>query len=349
MATQEPLIPPLNPLYINVRRVAALVGTAAVVAAVNKIPLWNPKQDAALRAVSCAELLRAWLMQAAGEIKSIHEACLTGTVRPKQLVSYEGHLFLRNAKGRNSGVAPLAHVTLGQLGEMGSDCRLEFPMNPDHLVVGSPGDLLKGTVSALFVVAQIQSADPALVSAVPIFIGNLRSQGPFELPLSLSRNEVFIEDIDTFSLAHNSNRPAKAWLEALRDVPEHRIKHAFAEIIGEPDVPKDWGGERADLLTTYLKVNGRRVSTAFAFKGPAGGQKFREMKMPDLGKNGDQIERLVTTSADLLVVQHCHKIGHAVRNTIRAFCNQIGRQREYCLINGYETFRVLKAYGKCGL
>ena len=96
-------------------------------------------------------------------------------------------------------------------------------------------------------------------------------------------------------------------------------------------------------------MNGRRVATAFAFKGPAGGTRFREMQVADLGKNGDQIERLCTEPADLLIIQHCHKIGSAVRSTVRAFCNQVGRQRMYCLIPGADTFRVLKAYGKCGL
>jgi hypothetical protein len=32
-------------------------------------------------------------------------------------------------------------------------------------------------------------------------------------------------------------------------VSEDAVKQVFAEIIGEPFVPKDWGGEKSDLQT----------------------------------------------------------------------------------------------------
>lgn len=72
------------------------------------------------------------------------------------------------------------------------------------------------------------------------------------------------------------------------------------------------------------------------------------MKMTHLGKNGDQIDRLFTEPADLFVLQHCHEITSPVRSAMRAYAQQIGRPRLYCVIDGYDTIRILEAYGKCG-
>jgi len=33
---------------------------------------------------------------------------------------------------------------------------------------------------------------------------------------------------------------------------------------------------------------------------------------------------------------------------MRAYAQQMGNPRLFCLINGYDTLRVLQAYGKCG-
>lgn len=138
---------------------------------------------------------------------------------------------------------------------------------------------------------------------------------------------------------------AKRELKQLRAVPERAVKGAFAEIIGEPTVPKDWGGERPDLFTSRVVIDGERISAAFAFKGPA---EFKPLTLAGLGKNGDQIDRLFSEPADLLVFQHCHEITPPVRATMRAYAQQIGNPRLFCLIDGYDTARLFRAYGKCG-
>jgi hypothetical protein len=50
-------------------------------------------------------------------------------------------------------------------------------------------------------------------------------------------------------------------------VREETVKNAFAILIGESCVPKDWGGERSDLYTTRAIIGGRQVSAAWLFKG----------------------------------------------------------------------------------
>ena len=66
--------------------------------------------------------------------------------------------------------------------------------------------------------------------------------------------------------------------------------------------------------------------------------------MNHLGKNNDQIVRLATEPANILIVQHCHNILPAVRKTLRAFAVQPSYPRRYCLIDGKDSLRLLKAY-----
>ena len=297
----------------------------------------------------CAELLREWLQSASADVSPLHVDYLSGTLAPGRLFTYEGFLWCKNVGAFRSKGNPMVYVDIAQLGPNRSAARLNLQLHRDHVVVGSPGELLTGKVADLFVLAQAIGVEKAEVAAVPVFIGYLREQGPFEIALRAGRNELYIDNIDNFEQVRQVRNPSLEALDVLRDIPEQDIKRAFAEVIGEPDIPKDWGGESSDLVTTQLRVGGQRVSAAFLFKGPAGGRKFREMEVSDLGKRGDQIERLATEPVDILVVQHCHKIGSAVRNTVQAFCSQAGRERRFCIIPGYDTYRILKAYRKCGL
>jgi hypothetical protein len=100
---------------------------------------------------------------------------------------------------------------------------------------------------------------------------------------------VWPSTVDQFAGVDFRQRLRKDDLNVLKDISETAIKSFFADILGEPDVPKDWGGEQFDLWTpSRLSVAGQPLRAAFAFKGPA---KFRPMEIDDLGKNGDQTAR----------------------------------------------------------
>jgi hypothetical protein len=60
-----------------------------------------------------------------------------------------------------------------------------------------------------------------------------------------------------------------------------------------------------------MRVGGRRISTEFAFKGPATSPPLTIAK---LGKNGDQIPRLFSTTAEAFFVQFEGEIEEAVKN-----------------------------------
>jgi len=158
-----------------------------------------------------------------------------------------------------------------------------------------------------------------------------------------SISEIHFEDIDEFALAKNiSNQDvSNQWMSYMRNMPENLVKEKICEILG--DKPKnDWGGEINDHFTNIC-INGRRYTAGFIFKGPS---KFQEMKPSHLGKNADQIYRLNSTPCDIMIIQHCHKIGEAVRATVQAFASLSSPNRKYCLMDGRDTYKILKAYNK---
>jgi hypothetical protein len=206
--------------------------------------------------------------------------------------------------------------------------------------------MLTGRVGHLFAVGIIDRVESDLVVANTIFLGRrIGTESDDLFPGPPPRSEIHPEEIDAFNGMAGEAFPTEKSLEILKGVREHDIKHAFARLLSEDAVPKDWGGEQSDLFTTRLKVRGTRLSAAFLFKGPA---RFHPMTVADLGKNGDQIGRLASEPAELLVVQHCHRVTAQVRNLLRAHANQMAHQRAYCVIDGADTLRILRAYGQCG-
>ncbi len=154
--------------------------------------------------------------------------------------------------------------------------------------------------------------------------------------------EILPEDITEFALMRDvTTTSAAEWMSVMASIPESKVKQAIAALLKEP-AQKDWGGEEADHFSATVLYGGRRHSAAFLLKGPT---RFREMTLNMCGKNGDQIYRIDKTGADLLVVQHCHLVGPAVRETVRRFAVTPGLQsRKFCIIDGQATYRLLKAY-----
>lgn len=162
---------------------------------------------------------------------------------------------------------------------------------------------------------------------------------PFASTLELRPN-----NIQQFSSIDPMWAPSKAEFAHLANVSEREVKEIIAGLLGEHDIPADWGGEESDLFSAELLVDGQRRTGAFLLKGPA---KFHQMMPRDLGKNGDQLYRLFNIPADLYIVQHCHTISAAVRKTIEAFAlhRSLTAACRYVIIDGYETARLLRAAG----
>lgn len=153
--------------------------------------------------------------------------------------------------------------------------------------------------------------------------------------------QIFPEDIDEFSDCSKIDRTScTEWEGYMGNLSEKSVKNKLAEILGDK-TKKDWGGELNDHYTATIHLNNKRITSAFLLKGPTN---FSEMTPEMLGKRADQIFRLANTPANLLIVQHSHDIGEAVHATLRAFSVAPHNPRRYCLIDGRDTYRILKAY-----
>jgi hypothetical protein len=112
---------------------------------------------------------------------------------------------------------------------------------------------------------------------------------------------VPIETIDSFAAAATVSPASVVDIANPLDLPEDTVKRLILSILADSHVAQDWGGERDDIHTALAELDGRRVRASFLLKGRG----LRgPLKPTNLGKNGDQLTRLVTQPAELFVVQH---------------------------------------------
>ena len=104
-------------------------------------------------------------------------------------------------------------------------------------------------------------------------------------------------------------------------------------------------GERNDLHTTKLRLSSRRRLTAIGFKGPGTKGILTPKKM---GKNGDQIQRLFKSPADVFLVQYWGQIDQSVTEQMEEFAKSKSasemKEVYFGIIDGDDSNRLLKAY-----
>ena len=153
--------------------------------------------------------------------------------------------------------------------------------------------------------------------------------------------EITCDDFDQFGKVKKvASAPARA-----KTLSENAIKKGFAKLIGESGEFQDWGGEKNDLYTSKIRHKGKRRSIAFALKG-AGTR--GELTPKKLGKNGDQIQRLFESPAQIFVVQYHGQINQSVIAQMKEFAKaksvSDGALIWYGIIDGDDTDRILAAY-----
>jgi hypothetical protein len=152
---------------------------------------------------------------------------------------------------------------------------------------------------------------------------------------------VTIDDIDSFrQVARIRVEPGQ-----YTAISESRFKRGIARILGEGGQFRDWGGERNDLYTNKLRISGHRLPAAFAFKGPG----TKGILTPrQMGKNGDQIQRLFKTAARVFLVQYWRQIAESVVEQMEEFAKAKsateGSRVFFGVIDGDDSNRLLKAY-----
>lgn len=190
------------------------------------------------------------------------------------------------------------------------------------------------------------AVDPAKLAVQPRSAHPRSSSSPIVIEIAVPRSikpprQVTVDDIDSFEGVRSirGTQPKRV------EVPEDQIKHGVQRVLGEAGDFKDWGGETNDLYTSRVRMGGRRKQASFAFKGRAQTGKLTPGKM---GKNGDQLQRLLATEADLFVVQYVGEISETVVAQVAALALAraagSGREVHYCVIDGQDTARLMKAY-----
>jgi hypothetical protein len=165
---------------------------------------------------------------------------------------------------------------------------------------------------------------------------NINQQG-----VRIRVKQITCDDVDNFKLVRRINVAVK------RKIPEKQFKYGIAKLARQSGDFTDWGGEPNDLYTSKIKIRGQRMPMAFAFKGPATKGKLTPGK---LGKNGDQIQRLLASPADVFFVQYHDQIDESVVAQMQklAVANSVMNNKLvlYGVIDGDDTNRLISAYPK---
>jgi len=271
---------------------------------------------------------------------------LRGTLRLGQLVWFEQAIPFKGIGAARAAIRRGENGRASFSAALGTDkaFRVRGTYNAERLTGSTAESELSGT-SRQFVLGYVRNltADDVDLRPVVIACRYVRPTPQIKEWHPVDPGYVWAAAVDQFADVDFSQEVSVADLKVLKGMPEQAVKEAFAAILGEPVVPNDWGGEQFDLWTTNrLSVEGQLLRAAIAFKGPAA---FHPMTIADLGKNGDQIDPLAQTAADLLVVQHCHSIRAPVVNMLRAYASDPRNPRRYLTIDGFETVKVLRHFG----
>jgi hypothetical protein len=346
----------LSALFLSQKRLNEVLDRQLLPAAVRHVDLSDPRNDGLYR----TSILTAYEDAAVNWLNTAELPTLGELIAQDQL--RQGAFFTHLGPFLGQGIqdaATLAYlkkplnreaVLWAKLDGFRDGMTLTVQAHPDNYTSSSAAGEMSGK-KRLFLVGRLTECEANDLRAQAYVVGHIHEERRQGLPnidrfdLLGSRMEAFPTMIDNFAKAGEERQPTKSELERLLTIRESDIKAAFAEIVGEAFVPKDWGGEQSDLVSTQVRLRGESVVTAFAFKGPA---KPKKLTVADLGKNGDQISRLFSEPSDFVVLQHCHMVTSAVRDHMRAFATRIGRLRPFCIIDGADTVRVLRAYGKLG-
>lgn len=151
-----------------------------------------------------------------------------------------------------------------------------------------------------------------------------------------------IQDIEEFSKIKGMKS-----LEYDLEKNEDDIKKLFKKIAGETGKFSDSSVEKNDLLM-YLTFNGKKTLAAFALKGKSQ-RKIKKLRPMDMGKNGDQIERLFSSPAEIFFVQFVGQFHDLMFSKMEEQAllksHYTGKTIYYGLIDGNDTSKIFAKYG----
>lgn len=154
---------------------------------------------------------------------------------------------------------------------------------------------------------------------------------------------ITIEDIDSFN---KIKKQLKQTQEKPKKLLERVLKEGVCSIIGETGKFIDWGGEKNDLFTTKIRIKGRRITTAIAFKGVATKGK---LTLDKLGTRADQIPRLFDSTAECYLIVYQGQIDQIVLQQMRIYAIAralTGEKVFYGVIDQDDLDKLIFAYKK---
>lgn len=326
----------LEPYFLHQDQVQSLLGeqradSARARAARRSDPV------AALPYVLATELAGALPGLGIGELA---RCALEQDVHAGQVVGAELEFAFRRDRDHDApGFKPVSFTAVLDVGE---PVHVTGTFNSARTASSSATGSLTGSRRA-YLIGTVTDLAAERIELRPVFIG-IRSFVDDDLAADRPAPglRVYPSDIGQFTGIDFTSPVTEAELEAVLRVPEDTVKRSFAGLIGESYVSKDWGGERSDLYTSRVFARGRQVSAAWLFKGPG---YPRAMDVKALGKNGDQIDRLFTEPAELLVLQHCHQIKPSVVGMMDSYAHDARHPRSYMIVDGADTGRILRSLG----
>ena len=150
-----------------------------------------------------------------------------------------------------------------------------------------------------------------------------------------------IDDVDSFGEVRRIRSLSNGYVP----IDEKWFKEGLKRIIGEFGVFRDWGGESNDLFTTRIVLNGKRVRAAFALKGKGTKGKLVPKKM---GAQGDQLQRLLDSEADVFFVQYWGQVSESIVDLLSKLANAKASSQDsviyFGIIDGKDTQRIVAAY-----
>lgn len=156
----------------------------------------------------------------------------------------------------------------------------------------------------------------------------------------IKAEHITVDDIDSFKDVRGIS-----FTGPVIRMKEEDFKRGLLTVLGESGEFKDWGGELSDLYSTRLTINRKRRPTALALKGSGTSGKLTPAKM---GKNGDQIQRLLLCPAEVFIIQYCGQVEQSVHelleNLTRLKSFYEDRELYYGIIDGQDSSRLIKAY-----
>ena len=162
---------------------------------------------------------------------------------------------------------------------------------------------------------------------------------------AIAIKQLSIDDIDSFQKVRGV-----ALAQNIKNEPilEASFKSGLQKILGENGEFKDWGGEKDDVFSNRLILNGTRMNTAFGLKGRGTSGKLTPRKM---GKQGDQVQRLFSDIADIFLIQYWGQIDKSIIEQMQAWATMKSvlwnKRIYYGVIDGQDTLRIIEAYKEC--